>query len=107
MSEMRLKTRVKGDTVKGIVFGFNIPIADLAIIFQIRDQYNHHLLYEAQSGSGIVPFDTQERALIEKFETDTFPVGDHLWEISVRHLTQDWDKVVYRGRLKILKNIIK
>jgi len=84
---------------------FNIPVSELSLTFQIRDQYTDKLLFEASTGSGIVDYDANS-ALIERFETDDFGAGDHNYEIKVEH-ADGWDKVVCRGKFPLLKQIIK
>lgn len=106
IKNFNFKPRVLGDTVKGIVVPFNIPVTDLNITFQIRHFITDALLYEATTESGIVDYETN-KALIERFETDDFKIGEHNWEIKVEHKTDEWDKVVYRGKFPIVKNIIK
>lgn len=100
------KPKVQGDTIRGIIIPFNIPVSSLNIVFQIRTDYGDKLLYECSSESGISEYESN-KALIEKFETDDFEPGNHNYEIKVAHKTDGWDKVVYRGKFPIIKKIIK
>jgi hypothetical protein len=106
MKIANFRPKVKGDTIKGIIIPFNVPVSELHITFQVRSVYTDALLYEATTGNGIVEYDAK-KALIEKFETDDFKIGEHPYEIKVQHIAENWDKVVYRGKFPIVKNIIK